>query len=258
MLLIGADPELFVQKNGTFISGHIFPCGTKEEPTKTPHGAIQNDGLALEFNVIPSKSKQEFYQNLQNVLSDLNGVLQQHDPTCELKATPSVWFGEDFLASLPERVSDLGCNPDWNAYTLDFNPTPNKASPIRTGSGHVHLGWEGDHNFKECCALVRELDYYLGLPSLDWDKDDRRRSLYGKAGAFRPKPYGVEYRVLSNAWVLDAQLVSFVYDQTVKAFERFNAGIRLDDEYEGFAEFAINGNKDWKNILPEIVNKVMG
>jgi hypothetical protein len=45
------------------------------------------------------------------------------------------------------------------------------------------------------------------------DKGDLRKQLYGKAGAFRPKPYGAEYRVLSNFWVFDTKLTGWVYDQ---------------------------------------------
>jgi hypothetical protein len=41
-----------------------------------------------------------------------------------------------------------------------------------------------------------------------------RRELYGKAGAFRPKPYGVEYRVLSNRWLNSEALIRWVYNQS--------------------------------------------
>jgi hypothetical protein len=51
---------------------------------------------------------------------------------------------------------------------------------------------------------VKQLDWYLGGWSLQKDPDPIRRRLYGKAGACRYKPYGVEYRVLSNFWVTSA------------------------------------------------------
>jgi hypothetical protein len=44
-----------------------------------------------------------------------------------------------------------------------------------------------------------------------WDKDKERRKLYGKPGAFRPKPYGCEYRVLSNAWVDKPEVASLLF-----------------------------------------------
>ena len=71
-----------------------------------------------------------------------------------------------------------------------------------------------------CCTLSKELDYYLGLPSLLFDPDTSRRKMYGKAGAFRPKPYGMEYRVLSNAWLKSPELIKWVFNNTKLAFER--------------------------------------
>jgi hypothetical protein len=40
---------------------------------------------------------------------------------------------------------------------------------------------------------------------LFWDSDVNRRLLYGKAGTIRIKPYGIEYRTLSNFWLKGVQ-----------------------------------------------------
>jgi hypothetical protein len=77
-----------------------------------------------------------------------------------------------------------------------------------------------------CSVLVKQLDCFLGLPSLLWDGDTARRKMYGAAGAFRPKPYGVEYRVLSNAWLLSEERMRFVYNQTVSAVDNLIEGNR--------------------------------
>lgn len=224
-LLIGADPEVFVRNHeGAYISGHLFECGTKERPMAVTNGAfVQVDGMALEFNVPPSETKAAFVNSTIRVIRDLQGIVRAKHPGNSLSAIPVCDFGSDYIQTVPKENALLGCNPDFNAYTGEENPIPDAQLPFRTGSGHVHIGWtEGadphdpDH-FMNCRDIVRELDYYLGLPSLLWDQDNRRRELYGKAGAFRPKPYGVEYRVLSNAWLKSRDLMEFVFDRAQAA-----------------------------------------
>ncbi len=43
------------------------------------------------------------------------------------------------------------------------------------------------------------------MPAIILDKDKVRTRNYGKPGNFRPKPYGMEYRTLSNFWINDPQ-----------------------------------------------------
>ena len=49
---IGADPEVFVADSltNTFVSAHDLVPGTKLEPFAVNKGAVQVDGMALEFN----------------------------------------------------------------------------------------------------------------------------------------------------------------------------------------------------------------
>lgn len=264
--VMGADPELFVVQNGKFLSGHLFPCGTKAEPVKTKHGAVQVDGIALEFNVLPSATRAEFVSNFQKVIGDLNEIVHKHYPGARLQAIPTAEVGEEFLKAVPQQNSELGCNPDFNAYSMAQNEVPNANLPFRTGSGHVHIGFrtpdeallKSNEHFDECGRIVRQLDYFLGLPSLSWDSDNRRRELYGKAGAFRPKPYGVEYRVLSNKWVHEPKLIGFVYDQTEKAMNLLEQNFDLIEEFGSFAKDAIDsGNANWMEERPDIAEKVL-
>jgi hypothetical protein len=52
--------------------------------------------------------------------------------------------------------------------------------------------------------MVKVLDKSLYLQAWSWKAgpdEDLRREVYGAKGAFRPKPFGVEYRSLSNSWL---------------------------------------------------------
>lgn len=244
-ITVGADPELFVRGPDGYISGHTFECGTKAAPQQTPHGSVQVDGLALECNVTPSKTANEFIFNLDGVIEDLSEIVKIRG--FELVPVPTVQFGKKYISSLPKEVQALGCNPDFNAYTMEENVPPNANLPFRTGSGHIHIGWrkpttiDYDH-FTFCGYLTRELDYYLGLPSLRWDNDKQRRRMYGKAGAFRPKPYGVEYRVLSNAWLNEPHLPSYVFEQTMLCCQRIKEGRLFQKVYKDIAKKYINSN----------------
>ena len=262
---IGADPEFFVRRGLHYLSGHIFDCGTKYKPRRTEHGFIQMDGIALECNVQPSSTPEEFATNLRKVVSDLSGVVHSVHNDASLVAKPSIFFGNKRLKTIPPEFAELGCQPDFNAYTTRINRRPNSNLPIRTGSGHIHIGWTENENprskafFQLCCRIVKQLDYYLGLPSLLWDNDDRRRQLYGMAGAFRPKPYGLEYRVLSNKWVENDKLVRWIFSRAVAATQHIlEEECEMDLMFSGMAADFINTNKkSWPEIAPGLASTVL-
>ena len=226
-ILIGSDPELFVSDGREFISAHGMVEGTKDKPFSVENGAVQVDGMALEFNINPADNPEEFLANMKSVMGQLEDMV----PDFMLHAVPVADFSGEVINSSPKEALELGCDPDFNAWEEGrANPSPNGDVSFRTGAGHIHIGWtEGadmsDQSHVEACIQVaKQLDMYLGVPSVLYDNDDRRRELYGKAGAFRIKPYGVEYRVLSNAWLKSDTLVKWVYDNTIKAISKLMGG----------------------------------
>lgn len=207
----GADPELFVKDDkGRFQSASSFLPGTKEEPYAVDGGAVQVDGVAAEFNINPASSFTEFNDNINRVQAELQKFLP---PGWKYVIASSAVFDEDVWDTIDDAAKELGCSPDTNAWTGEYNPIPvYEANPrMRCAGGHVHVGFPGVEgedgtdlqHIMNCRDLVKQLDWYLGAWSLTKDKDTIRRELYGKAGACRYKSYGVEYRTLSNFWLKD-------------------------------------------------------
>lgn len=218
----GADPELFVYDTSRekFVTAAGLIPGTKEEPYKVRGGAVQVDGMAAEFNIDPVNTFYDFNKNFHTVIDELGRMLPKDHV---LRAVPSVQFDQDEWDKAPEVAKELGCSPDYNAWTGEVNPPPEyKAAPtLRTAAGHLHIGWTEDDDSVDhilnCRDLVKQLDYFLGAWSINKDPDPLRRKLYGKAGACRYKPYGVEYRVLSNFWVLTTPGRREVWNRMQKA-----------------------------------------
>lgn len=264
---IGADPEFFVKSGNDFISGHGFPCGSKQNPRQTEHGTVQCDGLALELNIRPSFTTNQFIMNFRGVLFDLDKIVKNWtkdgNRECYLVAEPVAVFSKDVMDRLPLYTKELGCNPDWSAYTGEANLAPQSEGLLfRTGAGHLHVGWteqaEGFEHWEKCARLVKQLDYTVGLVTLLFDDEPRRRSLYGKAGAFRPKPYGLEYRVPSNAWCKSELLARTMFHGCMKAVELLNDGVELDKEYEGLARICIDNNKtSWHTEYPKLADQLL-
>lgn len=253
-VLIGCDPEMFVRNPNSkeYISAHGMIKGTKEFPEFITDGMVQVDGTALEFGIDPASTEEEFVSRIRSVTGQLRGMV---DPGFEIVGHPTAHFDPVYFKSLPKYAKELGCTPDFNAWTGYQNEPPKGDRPFRTGAGHIHIGWTSEQDvhstehFELCRAVARQMDYYLGVPSLDWDKDGSRRELYGKAGAFRVKPYGVEYRTLSNAWVNSELLMRWVYRAARKGTEDllFN-GKDATNEYGNVAVDIINHNQtDWRN-----------
>lgn len=251
-ILVGADPELFGRSRdtGDFISCHGMIDGTKQNPLKCSSGALQIDGTALEFNIDPAASCDEFIANISQVRAEMDAAVKEFN--IDIVATPVAEFSAEYFKSLPREAVELGCTPDYNAWTTEANPVPDAEVLFRTGSGHVHIGWGEDFDihdpdhFMACCIGARQLDYYLGVNSLLWDPDNRRRQLYGAGGAFRPKSYGFEYRVMSNQWLASEALQRFVYNATMTGMSDLINGIDKGAEFGNLAEQIINNNEvDW-------------
>jgi len=233
-LLVGCDPEGFLMRADELISAHGLFQGDKANPYKVNSGAVQVDGMAFEFNIDPANSADMFATSIADVLDQLQAMI----PDCKMVLDPVAEFGAEYIAAQPEEAKELGCDPDYNAWGDCVNPKPDGDVSFRTASGHVHIGWtEGEditddahHNMAK--AVVKQLDFFLGLPSLLFDADTKRRDMYGKAGAYRCKSYGVEYRVLSNVWVREAYLQKWVYRAVEAAMERLMAGDMLFKKYD--------------------------
>lgn len=94
---------------------------------------------------------------------------------------------------------------------------------------HIHLGCDGGLSFDEIINFVKYFDQYVVLPSLLYDTDTDRRSLYGKAGCFRRCGYGCECRSLSSYMMSNDNLISMVWDNTMKAIHNFEKQTPLID-----------------------------
>ena len=188
-ILLGADPEVFVaeKKSGALTSGYNLIPGTKEHPHLVDLGAVQVDGMALEFNIAPADSSAAFLNNINTVVGQLAAMVPDH----ELQFVPVANFGKEYIQAQPKEAKELGCNPDFDAWTGKENAPPNAETPFRTASGHLHIGWtegediEDEGHRQDAFDVVKALDATLGMYSLLLDPDKERRKLYGKAGACR-------------------------------------------------------------------------
>lgn len=242
--LIGSDPELFLMKDGKFVSAHGVIAGDKANPFRVDRGAVQVDGMAVEFNTDPAGTEGEFLTNVQVVMRTLEAMCKGYD----VVAVPVADFGAEYIAAQPDEAKELGCDPDYNAYTGLENVKPDVNLPFRTASGHVHIGWGEDipddlQHRATCEAVSRQMDFFLGLPSLFYDNDTRRREMYGKAGAFRPKSYGVEYRTLSNAWLKSEDLIKWVFRNAQRGVMELMEGNDLFARFGDIQEIINTSNK---------------
>lgn len=237
---LGADPEIFVGDSVSVrsIIGKIG--GTKDEPRPLPlgHGfAVQEDNVALEFNIPASDTRAEFITNITKATAYLEELIKETHGLQFVKAS-AVSFPIEEMYS-PEAFK-FGCDPDFNAWTNKRNPRPKAEDKLlRSCGGHVHIGFaHAEYNYLE---VIKACDLYLGVPSVLLDSGVLRKELYGKAGAFRKKSYGAEYRTLSNFWVFDDKLVGWVHDSVGQALDAVSRKVDFDAERDCIVA-AINNN----------------
>lgn len=202
---LGCDLEYaFVDLKGKFRPAGILPInGKKGHPDQYPTGGVEVDCCAVELTFPPAESEQDFEEKIMKHLSFVKGMFIKQGI---LVAKPSVYFEPGVLRGT-RYAMEMGCVPDMNVWTGMENPPPDSNTPLRSYGGHLHIEFGNEATIKAC-------DLTLGMWSLIHDTDNERRKLYGKAGAYRKKDYGVEYRVLSNFWCDRAYFIKQVWKLT--------------------------------------------
>lgn len=252
-ITLGADPEIFLtDPSGKPWGARDCSTGTKEEPEPFYGGGLQVDGMALEYNIAPAETIDQWIDYHSDILDRMEQrAIEQDLQICDA----SLLDFTDYIAEGEPTEDELifGCDPDLNAGTGCENKMPDNDGSIkfRTTGGHVHVGmcqWGIlDHNQLETArVLVKMLDATLGLWSVLNDDGLERKKLYGKAGAFRVKPYGFEYRTLSNFWVFKKSYMEYVFTTVTKVMTlpttlMFSIASRIESIYPQI-EQAINTN----------------
>jgi hypothetical protein len=255
---LGADPEVFLQHKATgkIISAEGYIKGTKDIPFSfdpdQPMFGLSLDNVLAEFTIPPAKSPDEFYAYLQKGLAYINSVIPSELCTAII---PSATLDPAQLQT--EQALVFGCEPDVNAYKGWLNDTPHSEDlDLRSCGGHAHVGYLNSapmYDVKnvspqqiaedtERQRIVKALDLFVGIPSTIWEPDNKRKELYGKAGTYRPKPYGLEYRTISNYYLANEQLTKTIYNQIIKALDWLNEGNNVDKELGEFVQQVINNN----------------
>lgn len=218
-MTLGTDPEFTFRKNGNIFSSPNVIKFSKAKPYKSNVAEIFSDNANVELNVPPASTKAEFIANIRQGLAEIKKVAKDF----EIVALPSLEYPMDQMKHRICRV--FGCEPDFNAWTIEENVIDTlsaKKSTFRSGGGHIHYGTPEESNFLKTfegkIQFIKCLDATLGVPSMLVERNSTsaklRRNLYGKAGAHRPKSYGVEYRSLSNWWLRDPEYASFIWDMS--------------------------------------------
>ena len=247
---IGADPEVFVGDDSGAAKSIIGKIGgTKYAPLPLPLGdgfAVQEDNVALEFNIPASRSKSEFVSNIMKATDFLEkDVIDRHG--LRFLHESAISFPEEEMYS-PEAFV-FGCEPDYNAWTGKVNHKPKAGDPLlRSCGGHVHIGCK---EF-DPAEIIKACDLFLGVPSTIMDEGERRKQLYGKYGAYRRKHYGPEYRVLSNFWIFKPELIEWVHDNVGRALDAVSKKFDFNAEEESIRTAINDGNKD---VALQLVNK---
>ena len=243
---LGSDPEVFlIDKMGKHISALGYINADKWHPLQIPDMApgftLQEDNVALEYGIPPAASAEEFSQYLE-------AVMQR-----SLKELPGLSFSKlSCHVFTPDQMQNprahvFGCEPDYNAWTKDYNPSPQPPHPfMRSAGGHIHV--ETKENPYD---VVKAMDLFLGVPSVLMDEGEQRKKLYGKAGAHRVKSYGVEYRTLSNFWIFTPELRAWVWRNTELAL----ANLGWANEFQEKIIAAIDFND--KEIAEQLVKECM-
>lgn len=229
---LGCDPELFLANAAGVIGAEKV---VDAKGIVAGSGKAVLDGVQLELHPAPSTCRQSLAGNIAAIFRSIDTALKSRNDGVKVSFDPVVTVSKKELDSLSEQAKKLGCAPSLNTHKPNaVLKVAKRNERMRSAGGHLHLavgtayfhgpkGTDGKPtDTPDTIKFVDLLDVFVGLPSVLLDRDpnaSKRRRVYGKAGEHRLPPHGVEYRVLSNFWLRNYMLMSFVFGQARQAYD---------------------------------------
>lgn len=250
-ILIGSDIEcgLWRTRESTIIPATDFntPFTSESRGTIPKLGTFHRDNITLEFQTTPASHPEDMAKNVRGILKWLDQKYQEKYSTV-MYISPAIEYKDKAMVQTRE-AAEMGCEPDFCAYSKGKKmhaPSPSGMGPFRYASGHIHIGGVADMKPEQIHRLVRWVDILAAVPiSVRYELDGpgifeqvfRRREFYGQAGRFRPKPYGVECRVFSSAWVKPVHTGSnnpttILFNAIKTAIDLTDLGLRPEDYFD--------------------------
>lgn len=230
--MVGSDPEIFV-KNEQGQTMNAFDFLPSKEETKLKPEIAYWDGVQAEFSTQAITCLAYHVDSIQRGLAQTLAAARKKDNKATLSLDTVVDVSPEVLQNAKEEHITFGCMPSFNAYGMSGASIPPRLMPFRSAGGHMHFGI-GKITEEMANQVVKALDAIIGVAcvSMFANVDDpRRRMLYGLAGEYRLPKHGIEYRVLSNAWLSHPTLAHLMFDLSRKVIALGYSGL-LNDVWE--------------------------
>lgn len=216
-IITGADPEIFFEtKDGQDVvpAWTIFP----KRGRNTPEESLYPDGFQAEWNVSPASCLDQVASSIERSMSTARQAASRLGIAVSDKTVMAV--SQEAMEEAPEEWAMFGCTPSMNAYGEEFTIPDGRTVPFRSAGGHIHYGMEALRgNSKEAeearIKTVKALDKVLGVACVWFFREydhPARRQFYGRAGEYRAPRHGLEYRPLSNAWLINRVVMHLVLE----------------------------------------------
>lgn len=129
-ITLGSDPEIFIEnQDGEIISAIGLVPGSKHEPHPIDEDGhfIQTDNIALEYNIPPCKTEDEFVYHINYVKDYLEALVSAHGYKLSLRASDEI---DPKYLDDPQAL-EFGCESDLNPYTCSVNEKPSSETNLR-------------------------------------------------------------------------------------------------------------------------------
>lgn len=213
---LGSDPEIFVENAGSLVPAFEFLSSKAERGrfALNNYSHIYWDGFQAEFETNPNICLAYQVDSIQAGLARVLTAARKHTPTATLSTATVMDIPDTLLQTAKDEHVNFGCMPSLNAYGLQGAGLPGRQVNFRPAGGHIHFGIAKP---SEECILrgVKALDAILAVACVSlFEQYDspKRRMLYGLPGEYRLPAHGIEYRTLSNAWLIHPAITHLVFD----------------------------------------------